>query len=70
MEIAFIAPFASRPSFIYCVCNFLTRSSDTFPIVSNSDLNNLPKSLEKLHLPKKYDKEIKNINQLCQIIKI
>jgi hypothetical protein len=32
------------------------------------ELNNLPKSLEKLYLPEKYDREIKNINPNCQII--
>jgi hypothetical protein len=35
----------------------------------NKDLNNLPRSLEKLYLPKKYDKEIFNLNPNCQIIK-
>ena len=34
---------ASRPILIYWVCNFLTRSSATLPIVSNSALNVLPK---------------------------
>ena len=34
----------------------------------DKELNNLPKSLEKLYLPEKYDKEIKNINPSCQII--
>ena len=31
----------------------------------NKELNNLPKSLEKLYLPKNYNKEIKNINPKC-----
>ena len=34
------------------------------------ELNNLPKFLEKLILPKKYMKEIKNINPQCIIEKI
>ena len=33
----------------------------------NKELNNLPKSLEKLYLPKKYNKEIKKINPNCII---
>ena len=35
----------------------------------NKELNNLPKSLSKLYLPKKYDKEIINIDQKCVISK-
>jgi hypothetical protein len=34
----------------------------------NSELNNLPKSLEILELPKRYNKEIKNISTNCKII--
>lgn len=36
----------------------------------NKELNNLPKFLEKLYLPKEYNKEIKNLNSLCVIEKI
>ena len=39
-------------------------------IFYNWELNNLPKSLEKLVLPKKYMKEIKNINHQYVIKKI
>ena len=34
----------------------------------NKDLNNLPQSLEKLYLPKKYNKKILNLNPKCEII--
>ena len=34
----------------------------------NLELNNLPKSLEILELPKKYNKEIKNLSSNCKII--
>ena len=36
----------------------------------NWELNNLPKFLEKLVLPKVYDKEIKNLNPKCIVEKI
>jgi hypothetical protein len=35
----------------------------------NKELNNLPKHLEILKLPKNYNKEIININPNCKIIK-
>ena len=34
----------------------------------NKELNNLPHFLEKLYLPDKYDKDIKNINPQCDIL--
>ena len=45
IAIACIAPLASLPILIYWVCIFLTRSSATCEIVSNSVLNNLPNVL-------------------------
>ena len=41
--IAFIAPLASRPKRMYCVCKSFTFSLATLLMVSCSVLNNLPK---------------------------
>ena len=40
-----IAPFASRPSFMYWVCRVFTRSIAVFSIVENSAPKLLPKVL-------------------------